>query len=89
MAPQRRAAVPSWPNWRAYASVCDRKDEHPLHVPGHGHEAPLAADMIEPAEQELAERDRRLDNAEHRLGRLLAQTVQLLALERLEVMGHG
>ena len=43
--------------------------------------------MIEPAEQELAERQGRLDDAEHRLGRLLVQTGDLLALGRLEVTG--
>src|ERR1700687_181893 len=41
---------------------------HPLDVPGHGDEAPLAADAIEPAQQELAESHHRFDDAEHRLG---------------------
>src|ERR1700686_1537180 len=53
---------------------------HPLDVPGHGDEAPLAADAIEPAQQELAESHHRFDDAEHRLRGLLAQTVELFAL---------
>ena len=40
---------------------------HPLDVPGHGDEAPLAADAVEPAQQELAESHHRFDDAEHRL----------------------
>src|SRR3954451_20230004 len=32
--------------------------EQPLHVVGHGHEVPLAADVVETAEQELAEPER-------------------------------
>src|SRR3954464_9561261 len=47
--------------------------EQPLHVVGHGHEVPLAADVIEATEQELAEAERRFDDAEHRLGGVLAQ----------------
>jgi hypothetical protein len=39
---------------------------HPFDVPGHGDEAPLAADAIEPAQQELAESHHRFDDAEHR-----------------------
>ena len=49
---------------------------HPLDVPGHGDEAPLAADAIEPAQQELAESHHRFDDAEHRLRGLLAQSVE-------------
>ena len=54
--------------------------EHPLDVPGHGDEAPLAADIVEPAQQELAESHHRFDDAEHRFRGLLAQGVELLAL---------
>src|SRR3954451_18204052 len=32
--------------------------EQPLHVVGHGHQVPLAADVVETAEQELAEPER-------------------------------
>src|ERR1700681_697204 len=53
---------------------------HPLDVPGHGDEAPLAADAIEPAQQKLAESHHRFDDAEHRLRGLLAQSVELFAL---------
>ena len=48
------------------------KDEHPLHIPGHGHKAPLAADTVDPAQQKLAEAQHRLDDAEHRFRHLLA-----------------
>ena len=52
---------------------------HPLDVPGHGDEAPLAADASEPAQQKLAESHHRFDDAEHRLRGLFAQTVELFA----------
>jgi hypothetical protein len=32
-----------------------RQGEHPLHVPRHGHEFPLTADIVEATEQELTE----------------------------------
>jgi hypothetical protein len=53
---------------------------HPFDVPGHGDEAPLAADAIEPAQQELAESHHRFDDAKHRLRGLLAQSVKLFDL---------
>ena len=62
---------------------------HPLDVPGHGDEAPLAADAIEPAQQELAESNHRFDDAEHRLWGLLAQTVELFALRCPQTPSHG
>jgi hypothetical protein len=37
------------------ASLGGLKGEHPLHVPGHGHKASLAAHLVEPAEQKLSE----------------------------------
>src|ERR1700733_15486608 len=46
---------------------------HPLDVPGHCNEAPLAADIVEPAQQELAESHHRFDDAEHRFRSLFAQ----------------
>ena len=62
---------------------------HPLDVPGHGDEAPLAADAIEAAQQELAESHYRFDDAEHRLRGLLAQTVELFALRCPQTPSHG
>ncbi len=50
--------------------------KHPLRVPRHGHEAPLAAGCVEPAQQELPEPQHRLDGAEHRLRRVLALGVE-------------
>jgi hypothetical protein len=40
--------------------------KHAFQVPGQGHEVPLAPDMIEPAEQELAESQHGFDDAEDR-----------------------
>src|SRR3954453_3104227 len=51
--------------------------KHPLQVPGHGHEVPLAPDLIEPAQQELAESQHGFDNAEHRFRNVLALGVEL------------
>jgi hypothetical protein len=34
------------------------EDEHPLEVPGHGHEAPLGAHFVETAQRKLAESER-------------------------------
>ena len=65
------------------------EDEHPLHIPRHGHKAPLAADTVDPAQQELAKAQHRLDDAEHRLRHLLAQRVELLAVRGLQLMRHG
>src|SRR6185436_1610847 len=65
------------------------QDKHPLQVPGHGHEVPLAANLIESAEQELAESQHGLDDAEHRFRGVLALGVELPALKRLQAVGHG
>ena len=62
---------------------------HPLDVPGHSNQAPLAADAIEPAQQELSESHHRFDNAEHRLRGLLAQTVELFALRCPQTSSTG
>ena len=59
---------------------------HPLDVPGHSNQAPLAADAIEPAQQELAESHHRFDDAEHRLRGLLAQTVEPCGVRRRQAM---
>src|ERR1700686_725716 len=62
---------------------------HPLDVPSHGDEAPLAADTIEPAQQKLTESHHRFDDAEPRLGRLLAQTIEFLSLRGAQTPRHG
>src|SRR5215831_6084653 len=62
---------------------------HPLDVPGHSNQAPLAADAIEPAQQELSESHYRFDDAEHRLWGLLAQTVELFALRCPQTPGQA
>ena len=63
--------------------------EHPLHVPRHGHEVPLAAHPVQPAERKLAEPERRFDDAEHRLRSVFALGVELPAFRRPEPMRHG
>src|SRR6201992_3661165 len=72
--------------FRGSGSGCE--GEQPLHVVGHGHEVPLAADVVEAAEQELAEAERRFDDTEHRFGRVLAQRIQRSALRCLQPMRH-
>src|ERR1700693_3118213 len=62
---------------------------HSLDVPGHGDEAPLAADAIEPAQQELAESHHRFDDAEHRFRGLRAKTIALFARGRPQTPSHG
>src|ERR1700691_5325439 len=62
---------------------------HPLDVPGYGDEAPLAVDVIESAQLELAESHHRFDDAEHRFGDLLAQPIEFFAVRRLETPSHG
>jgi hypothetical protein len=59
------------------------EDEHPPQVPHHGHEAPLDAHFVETAQRKLAESERRLDDAQHRLRRLLAQSLEVAAFGRL------
>ncbi len=69
---------------------CDAgEDKHPLQVPGHGDEAPFAARALEAAQQELARAQHRFHDAEHRLGRVLAQRLELAAFGGLEPVGHG
>src|SRR4051794_36489188 len=65
------------------------ESEHPLDVPSHGDEAPLAFDLIEAAQRELPEPHDRLDDAEHRLGELLTQGVEALALGCCQAVAHG
>jgi len=60
------------------------EEEHPLQIPGHGHEAPLAAYVFEPAQRKLTESERGFDDAEHRFRRLFAQGVERSAFGRLQ-----
>jgi hypothetical protein len=62
--------------WLFWAASGGTDGEHPLHIPGHSHEAPLAAHLVEPAERELTESERRFDDAEHRFRSLFAQGVR-------------
>src|SRR6267378_8174600 len=63
--------------------------KHPLHVPGHCNEAPLTADIVEPAQQELTESHHRFDDPEHRFRGLFAQGVEFFALWCPQTVGHG
>jgi hypothetical protein len=51
--------------------------------PRHGHKAPLVSDVVEPAQQKLAETQHRFDDAKHRFRGVFAQGVELLAFGRL------
>ena len=64
------------------ASGSRPQGKHPFHVPGQGHQSPLALDVIEPAQQELAESHHRFDDAKHRFRGLLAQSVEFFAFGR-------
>ncbi len=61
------------------------EDEHPLDVPGHGHEAPLAARLFQSAHRKLTESGHGFDDAEHRLRGLFAQSVEIAAFRRLQL----
>src|SRR5450759_190377 len=71
----------------ARSAGAERK--HPLHVPGHCNEAPLTADVVEPAQQELAESHHGFDDSEHRFRGLFAQGVLLFAVWRPQTIRHG
>ena len=66
-----------------YALLPSIQGEDPLHIPSHRHQAPLAPDLVEPAQQELAKAENRLDDAEHRLRDVFALSVELLATRRM------
>src|SRR6202158_3883550 len=62
--------------------------KHSLDVPGHGDEAPLAANLVEAAQQELAESHHRFDDAKHRFRGLLARTIDFFALRCPQTPSH-
>src|SRR5215469_17534983 len=70
-------------------SLPSTEGEHPLYIPSHGHQAPLAANLVEPAQQKLSEAENRLDDAELRLRDMFALSVELLAFRRRQAMQHG
>ncbi len=63
--------------------------EHPLHIPGRGHKAPLALYVFEPGQEKLAESERGFDDAEDWLGDAFALGVELFAFGRLQAVNHG
>src|SRR5215469_16597901 len=62
--------------------------EHPLQIPTHRHQAPLATHVLQSSQEELAKSHRRFDDPEDRLGRLLAQGIELSARGSLQSMPH-
>src|SRR5271155_6234299 len=72
-----------------YALYPGMENEDPLHVPGHGHQAPLAANLVEPAQQELSKAQNRFDDAEHRFWGVLALAVEFFAFGRGQAVHHG
>jgi hypothetical protein len=62
-----------------FHALTGNESEDPLHVRSHRHQAPLAADLVVPAQQELAKAENRFDDAEHGLRDVLALGVQLFA----------
>ncbi len=75
-------------NWDAAAPSGLAEGEHPLHVPGQGHQVPLAFHLFEAAQVELSETHDRLDDAEHRFRGLLAQGIGLPTLGRGQSVHH-
>ena len=57
--------------------------EYSPYVPAHGHEAPLATDVLKAAQGKLAETHYRFDDPEHGLRRLFAKRVELASFQRL------
>src|SRR6266436_4763982 len=62
--------------------------EHSLDVPTHAHQAPLALDAFESSQQTLPVSHHRFDDAEHWLGCLFAQRVQLPTPGCLQPIRH-
>src|SRR3972149_5932299 len=62
---------------------------HSLDIPCHRDQRPLALHGRQATQQELPEAHHRLDDAEYRLPRLLAQGVGFATLARLEPMLHS
>src|SRR5271154_3962989 len=73
---------------RTWSSSGGVEDEHPLHIPRHGHKAPLATHFFESAQRKLTESEHGFDDAEHRFRGLLAQGIERPALRRLQPMRH-
>ena len=63
-----------------FASLVGGEDEHPFHVPSHGHEVPLAPDVVDSSQQKLPEAHDRFDDAKHRFWNLLAQCIKFSSL---------
>src|SRR6201999_2071778 len=82
-------AVHIWRSKGALASARGLQDEHPFHVPGHGHEVPLAPDVVYSSQQELPEAHDRFDDAKHRFWNLLAQCIKFPSLRRVQPVCHG
>src|ERR1039458_8039105 len=73
---------------RRAAHSAELQREHALEIPAHGHQAPLALDVLEASQEKWAKSHHRFDDAEDRLGRLLAQRIELTARGGFESMRH-
>src|SRR5450759_750093 len=62
---------------------------HSFDVPSHRDQRPLPTHRLKTPQQELPEVHHRLDDAEHRLDRLLAKRVERSPLARLEPVLHA
>ena len=62
---------------------------HSFDVPSHHHQRPLPTHRLKTAQQKLPEVHYRLDDAEHRLDRLLAKRVARSPFARFETVLHA
>ena len=60
--------------------------KHPLQIPAHRHQAPLAPSVCQSSQLKLSESHHRFDDPEDRLGRLLAQGVTRVARRGLRAI---
>src|SRR3990172_11018268 len=83
-----RAIRPAWSVRAAVPARLSCHYRHPFDVPCHGYQRPLASHRCQATQQELPETHHRLDDAEHRLHRLLAQAIEFASLECFEPLLH-
>ena len=65
------------------------QDEQTFHVPSHGHEVPLAPDVIDSSRHELPQAHDRFDDVKYRFRNLLARCIMLPSLRRVRPVCHG
>ena len=62
---------------------------HALQIPRQTNQRPFVLDVLQSAQQELAESHHRLDDAEHGFDGLLAQGIERQAGLRFQLVRHG